>query len=251
VAKLNVLFLAALSAAPALAADLPATLQWSQRVELAAPASGVVQAVNVNVGDRVKKGQTLLTLDAAAYSAGVAEARAEVVSAEEEARDAKRNLDRVQELYNRTVIALTELEQAQVRQVRANTQVDGAKAKLAAHQKQLRDAAVRAPFDALVLVRQVEPGQAVASQFQPQTLFTLARAGEMVARGKASLAQVEKLKVGDAVTVEVNRQSYAGKIKTLGLEPVGEKGEIGYPVDVLFAVKEVLRAGTPATLKLP
>lgn len=250
-AKRKALFLAMLIAAPALAADLPATLQWSQRVELAAPASGVVQAVHVNVGDRVKKGQTLLTLDAAAYSAGVAEAQAEVVRAEEEARDAKRNLDRVQELYNRTVIALTELEQAQVRQVRAKTQVDGAKAKLAANQKQLRDAAVRAPFDALVLVRQAEPGQTVASQFQPQTLFALARAGEMVARGKASLAQVEKLKVGDAVTVEVNKQSYSGKIKTLGLEPVGEKGDVGYPVDVLFSTKEVLRAGTPATLKLP
>jgi len=253
VVRFSVLSLAALIAVPAAAADLPATLQWSQRVELAAPASGVVQAVHVSVGDRVKKGQALVTLDAAAYSAGVAEAKAEVVRAEEEERDAKRNLDRVQELYNRTVIALTELEQAQVRQVRAKSQLDGARAKLAANLKQLRDAVVRAPFDALVLARQAEPGQAVASQLQPQPLIVIARAGEMVARGKASLAQVEKLKTGQNVSVEVAQKSYGGKIRTLGLEPVadkaGEKGE--YLIEVVFPVQEVLRAGTPATIKLP
>jgi RND family efflux transporter MFP subunit len=249
VGKLQVLFLAGVIVTPAAAADLPATLPWSQRVELAAPASGVVQAVRVNIGDRVKKGQVLVTLDAAAYSAGVAEAKAEVARAEEEARDAKRNLDRVQELYDRTVIALTELEQAQLRQVQAKTQLDRAKAKLAANQKQLRDAAVRAPFDGVVLVRQVEPGQAVASQLQPQPLIVLARSGEMLARAKASLAQVEKLKPGQTVSVEVAQKSYSGKIGTLGLEPVGDKGE--YLVEVVFPVQEALRAGAPATLKLP
>lgn len=247
-AKSYLAFLA-LVAAPAIAADLPASLQWSQRVELAAPASGVVQTVNVNVGDRVRKGQVLVALDAAVYSAGVAEARADVTRAQEEEREAKRNLDRIQELYNRTVISTSELEQAQIQQVRAKTHLDGAKAKLAANQQQLRDAAVRAPFDGLVLARQVEPGQAVASQLQPQTLIVLARAGEMVARAKASLAQVEKLKSGQTVSVEVAQKSYSGKIKTLGLEPVGDKGE--YLVDVVFPIQEVLRAGTPATVKIP
>lgn len=247
--KLHIWFGAALIAAPAMAADLPATLQWSQRVELGAAASGVVQAVHANVGDRVKKGQVLVALEPGTYNAGVAEAKAEVVRAEDEARDAKRNLARVQELYDRTVIALTELEQAQVRDVRAKSQVDGAKAKLAASQQQLRDATVRAPFDALVLARQVEPGQAVASQLQPQSLIVVARAGEMVARGRATLAQIDKLKSGQAVSVEVGQKSYSGKVKALGLEPVGDKGE--YVVEVVFPVQETLRAGTPAVIKLP
>jgi RND family efflux transporter MFP subunit len=243
------MLLGALATAPVLAADLPATLQWSQRVELAAPVSGVVQAVSVNVGDRVKSGQTLVALDAASYRAGVAEAQADVARAEEEARDAKRNLDRVQELYNRTVIALTELEQAQVRNVRAKSQLESARAKLVGNQKLLRDSAVRAPFDGVVLARQVEPGQAVASQLQPQTLIVLARAGEMIARGSVSLAQMDKLEAGQTVTVEVASKRYQGKIKTLGLEPQGGKGE--YLVEVLFPVQETLRAGTPAAIQLP
>lgn len=233
------------------AADAPAVLQWSQRVELSTPVSGVVQTVQANVGDRVKKGQVLLTLDAATYQANVAETQAVVSRAKEEEVDAKRNLDRVQELFNRTVISTSELEQAQTRHVRAKAGVMEAQARLTRTQKGLGDATLRAPFDALVLARQVEPGQTVASQLQPQTLFVLARANEMIARAKVSLAQVEKMKAGDAVTVQVNQQSYNGKVKTLGLEPVGEKNETGYLLDVLFPVKDVLRAGTPAVVKLP
>ena len=232
------------------AADVPGTLQWSQRVALSPPVSGVVRSVHAGVGDRVKKGQVLLTLDAGMAQAGVSESHAEVARLKEEEQDAKRNLDSVQELYNRTVISTSELEQAQTRHVRAKAGLNETRARLTRSQKLLDDATLRAPFDALVVVRQVEPGQTVASQFQPQTLLVLARANEMIARAKISLAQVEKMKAGESVTVQVGQQTYMGKVQTLGLEPVGEKEEAGYLLDVLFTVKGVLRAGTPAVLKL-
>lgn len=233
------------------AADVQGSLQWSQRVELSTPASGSVRSVAVNVGDRVKKGQTLLTLDAAAQQAGVSEAQAAVTRIREEEQDAKRHLDRTQELYNRTVISMSELETAQTRLAKTKAAHAEAQSRLAAQQKYLGDTGLRAPFDGLVLARQVEPGQTVSSQFQPQTLIVLARAGEMIARAHVALAQVEKLKVGDPVLVSVGGQSYNGKIKSLGMEPVNDKSGSGYAVDVLIPVKDLLRAGTPATLRLP
>ena len=157
--------------APVWAADVPAVLQWSQRVALSTPVSGVVQTVRANVGEQVKKGQVLATLDATAYQASVAESEGAVARVKEEAQDAKRNLDRVQELYKRTVISTSELETAQTRYVRAKAQLNEAQARLTLTRKRLGDATLRAPFDALVLERQAEPGQTVASQFLPQTLF--------------------------------------------------------------------------------
>ena len=247
------LFLTALHT-PAWALDVPAQLQWSQRVALSTSVSGIVQGVHASVGERVKKGQVLATLDASGYQAQVAESQAVIARTKEEQLDAKRNLDRVDELYKRTVISTSELEAAQTRHVRATAQLNEVQALLRRAQKTLGDATLRAPFDALILTRQVEPGQIVASQFQPQALFVVARAGEMMARAKLNLAQIETLKIGDVLSVEVNKQSYRGKVKTLGLEPVGEKdgkGDSGYPVEVLFAVRDVLRAGTPAVIKLP
>ncbi len=233
------------------AADAPAVLQWSHRVELSAPVSGVVHAVNVDVGDLVKKGQVLLTLDGAIYQSRVAEIQASIIRLEAEAAEAKRDLLRVQELYARTVVATADLDQAKLRNTRTESMLAEARANLRQNQKVFDDTTMRAPFDAVVVVRQVEAGMSVAAGLQPQILLILAKSGEMLARLYLPATQLDKLKVGQAVTVATVGQTYTGKIKALGLEPSKQGGDANYQVDVTFASKEQLRAGAAATVKLP
>jgi len=233
------------------AADLQAVLQWSHRVELSSPVSGVVHAVNVEAGDQVKKGQILLTLDAAIYQAKVAENQAAITRLLAETAEAKRDLDRVQELYARTVVATAELDQTRLRLTRAESMLAEARASLRQNQKIQDDSVIRAPFDAVVILRQAEPGMSVAAGLQPQILLVLAKSGEMLARLQLSAAQIEKLKVGQAVTVVTGGKNYTGKIKSLGLEPVKLKDESGYPLDVLFSTTEQMRAGIAAVVKIP
>lgn len=233
------------------AADEPATLQWSHRVELSAPVSGVVRAVNVDVGEQVKKGQVLLMLDGAIYQARVAETQASITRLAAEVEEARRDLVRVQELYARTVVATADLDQAKLRLTRAESLLAEARAILRQHQKVLDDTIVRAPFDAVVVVRQVEPGMSVAAGLQPKMLLVLAKSGEMLARLHVAAAQIDKLKIGQTVTVATGGKSYAGKIQTLGLEPGKHEGDSTYAVDVSFASKEQFRAGAAAVVKLP
>lgn len=233
------------------AADVPAVLHWSHRVELSTPVSGTVQAVNVEAGDQVKKGQVLLTLDSTLYLAKVSESQAVLTRHAEEAAEAKRDLDRVQELYNRTVISTSELDQAKSRNAKSQAMAIEARERLKQNRKGLNDASMRAPFDALVIARQVEPGQIVAAGLQPQTLLVLAKSGEMLARMRLSEAQIDKLKAGQSVTVTAGGQDYPGKIKNVGLELVKVKDEAAYLVDAIFSPKSQLRAGTAATVKLP
>jgi len=233
------------------AADMQATLQWSQRVELSTPVSGVVQAVNVEVGDLVKKGQILLTLDNTAYLARVAENKSEVTRLNAEVEEAKRDMARVQELYHRTVVSTTDLDQAKLRMVQSQSMLAEARARLRQNQKALDDTTLRAPFDAVVVIRQAEPGLSVAAGLKPQMLLTLARSGQMIARTHLSSQQMDNLKTGQALTVNIAGINYAGKIKTLGLEAIKINEESVYPVDVVFANKEPLRAGSPALVKLP
>jgi RND family efflux transporter MFP subunit len=233
------------------AAEIPATLQWSQRVELSSPVSGVVQAVNVEVGDLVKKGQALLSLDSTASQARVAENQSQITRLNAEMEEDKRNLDRVQELHERTVVATAELDQAKLKWITSQSRLSEARARLRQNQKVLEDATIRAPFDAVVVLRQAEPGLSVAAGLQPQMLLTLARSGEMIARMYLSPTQVGNLKIGQTVTVSVAETNYNGKIKTLGLEPIKIKEESMYPVDVVFQNKKPLRAGTQAQVKLP
>jgi RND family efflux transporter MFP subunit len=246
-----ILLMAALCPQALWAAEIQATLQWSQRVELSTPVSGVVQAGNVEVGDTVKRGQVLLTLDSTTYQARVAENQSELTRLNAEAEEAQRDLDRVQELYQRTVVSTTDLDQAKLRLVKSQSAISEARARLRQNQKALDDSSLRAPFDAVVVLRQAEPGQSVAAGLQPQMLLTLARSGEMIARTLLSSPQMGQLKTGQKLTVNVAGTTYAGKIKSLGMEPVSIKDQWVYPVDVIFSSRESLRAGTPALVNLP
>lgn len=233
------------------AADIQATLQWSQRVELSTPVPGNVQAVNVEVGDMVKKGRVLLSLDSTAYQARVAESRSEITRLNAEAEEDKRDLERVTELHDRTVASTTELDQARLKLVRSQSALAGARARLQQNQKALDDTSLRAPFDAVVVLRQAEPGLSVASGLQPQMLLTLARSGEMIARMHLTSPQMDKLKTGQTVTVSVAGKSHTGKIRTMGLEPIKINEELVYPVDVVFPSRGSLRAGAMALVELP
>ena len=245
------MLLLVLNAPAVLATDVAAVLQWSQRLEMALPVSGVVQSVSVNAGDSVKKGQPLLKLDATVLDARLAESRAAAGRYKEELAEARRDLERVQELYNRTVIATTELDQAKLRHARAKGLYEEALARLRQEGKNLEDTVMRAPFDAYVLAREVEPGQVVASGLKPQTLLVLAKAGEMLARFKLYDTQIGQFKPGQALTVEAGGEIYSGKIRVIGLEPLPGKDEAVYPVDVVFYPKTLMRAGTPVKVRLP
>lgn len=243
-----------LAAAAVQAAEVPAVLQWSQRVELSTPVSGVVQAVNVKPGERVRKGQALLQLDGRIYTGRVEEAAAAVARQKGEADEAQRDLKRVQELYDRSVISTTELDQAKLRQARAAAQLREARARHKQEAQSRADSILRAPFDALVVARLAEPGQAVAAGLQPQPLLALAKAGEMIARAQVSEEQLNTLKAGQEVNVAVGQLRFRGQIATLGLEPAArdKSGAPLYALEVLFATGDkVLRAGGQALLTLP
>lgn len=241
----------ALGLPAAQAAEVEAVLQWVQRVELSTPVSGVVQSVDVQPGQGVKQGQELLALDSRVYRAKVAESAAAVERLKAEAAEAKRNLDRVQELYNRTVISTSELDQGKLRDARSRAMLAEGEARLRLDESRLEETVLRAPFDAVVLARNAEPGQAVAAGLQPQTLLVVAKSGEMQARAKLDANQLGKVRAGQAVTVSVSGKSYPGRVKAVGMEPVAAPGGMFYPLDVVFPVREPLRAGMAATLKLP
>lgn len=142
-------------------------------VELTTRVSGVVDTVLVKRGQQVKKGTVLLRLDDAVLRARVDEASAELARAEADAAEARRDFDRAQELYTRTVSSTSELDQATTRQARAQADVGVARARLDIAQKNLADAELKAPFDARVTAIPGLPGSVVAADCQPRPLVVL------------------------------------------------------------------------------
>lgn len=147
---------------------------WAaERVELTTRVSGVVEEVLVKPGQRVKKGAVLLRLDKTVLQAQLDEATAEQARADADEEDARRELERAEELFNRTVSSASELEAATLRHARAKAALSGANARRVIAQKNLADAELKAPFNGVVKSVPGGPGTVVTADCQPKTLVIL------------------------------------------------------------------------------
>lgn len=142
-------------------------------VELSTRVSGVVEAVLVRPGQRVQKGALLLRLDRTVLQARLAEAEAEHARAEADEADAKRESERAQELFDRTVSSTTELEAATLRHARARAALAAAAARRTIARKDLSDTELRAPFAGTVKAVPGGPGTVIAADCQPKPLVLL------------------------------------------------------------------------------
>ena len=148
---------------------------WSAgRVELTTRVPGVVEEVMVAAGQHVKKGDVLVRLNTVVYEARVKEAQAEVERSRVDEEDARKDRDRAEELYKRTVSSTTELDTARLKHARAKAELMAADAHLTIAQKNLADAVLRAPFNGVVAERPAEPGM-VTTECQSRTLIILSR----------------------------------------------------------------------------
>ena len=126
-------------------------------MDLSAPLSGIVASVQAQPGQTVDTGALLLGLDPVPYKAQVAKARAETDRLAKEA-DAKRELERAQELYARAVTATTELDAARLKHARASAALAAVQARLERACWQLAQTELRAPSPALILERRAPSG---------------------------------------------------------------------------------------------
>ncbi|MDZ7663511.1 efflux RND transporter periplasmic adaptor subunit [Thiohalophilus sp.] len=233
-----------------MAADYEARLEWERRVELGTPVQGVITEVRAQTGQRVEAGDVLVQLDDRGFRANVSKAHTRLQSLEAVREEARRERDRAEELYDRTVLSDHELQVAlnDARQTEAD--YAAARAALVQARLNLEYSAVRAPFDALVINVQAAQGQTVINDLQPVTLVTVADANSMIARAELSEGQVEPLELGQAATVRIGGREHIGRIKSIGLEPV--EGSDRYAVAVSFPQEgQRYRVGQTATIELP
>ena len=158
------------------------------QVDVGTEVSGTIESVVIDYNDHVSAGQVLAQLDTAKLDAQVLQSKAALASArarvnEMEATVVETRLksERCKRLAENSLCSREDLDTAQAAHLRAQAQeadarakVAEAAAKLSLDETDLGKAVIRAPIDAIVLERQVEPGQTVAASLQTPVLFTLA-----------------------------------------------------------------------------
>ena len=232
-----------------------AVLQWSQRVELGTPLSGVIIDVRVQSGEKVAKGAVLVQLDDQVLLSRVASAQASLQHQEEHYKESQRELKRTTELYNRTLISDHDLQVAKNNEVQAKAEFEKARTALVQAKNNLQYSKVRAPFNALILERNAEVGKVISAELKPEALLVIAESDRMLARIYVDASKLGVLTKGQSAQVRVNDQSFSGTIKAISLEPTADKNSNNaarYAVDIEFSVSDkILRAGLKASVDLP
>ena len=132
----------------------------ARRAELAFAVAGRVARVAVEVGDTVRRGQVLATLDLQPLTAQLAAARGDLARVEAQVVELRQRLERVRRAQASGAVSGGEFGavQAELAAAEAAQRAAGAQRDVAAWS--LEQATLRAPIDGTVASRLVEPGQA-------------------------------------------------------------------------------------------
>jgi RND family efflux transporter MFP subunit len=234
------------------AEELPAKLDWAELHYASVPVNGFVDAVLVQVGQRVNKGDKLLQLNTTILSARVKQARANVASLRPTLADAKRAYHDAQSLYEQTVLSDVELQKAKMAFDIASAKLNAAEAQLTINKAKLSRAAQYSPWDGWVIERHLETGQMIAGDVRSQPLIILARGDDMVAVAYVSAEKRKHLAVGQSLEVRYQNKLHRGKIQSMAVMPRSATDN-SYAVRVVFQVDPavMLRPGESASVVLP
>jgi RND family efflux transporter MFP subunit len=227
--------------APVTRGDLASTLtvagefQPYQEVELHAKVSGYIRRINVDIGDRVKSGQVIATLEVPELNAQVAGSQAEVkhsqseiARAQSEVTLAEANYTAIHAAYTRLaeaakrrpgLVAEQELDDSRAKDADAQAKINVAKAALDATQEQLgvskadnqrvqsleNYSVVTAPFTGVITMRYADVGSLIqagtTSNTQSMPVVKVAQSDLLRLRMPVPEEDVPFIKIGGDVQI--------------------------------------------------
>lgn len=208
----------AVTLAPVESKTLPHVLSVSgpvaafQEMQLGVELSGLrITALNVDVGQSVRKGQVLLSLDHRALDANLAQARASL-------QVAQANYKRAQTLADSKLVSVADVDSLRA-------QLAQAQASEATAQLQRDFADLRAPENGVISTRLVQAGQVVSAGSE---LLGLIRDNRLEWRAQLGEAQLARVHVGDAVRIDYQGAQVQGKIRAVspGVDTQSRTGTI-------------------------
>lgn len=190
--------------------------------------TGRIAVIDVDIGDRVKRGQRLLALDTGVLQPQVERAAAALEQARAEAALAAADWRRAQGVAPSGALSQEVIEQRRSRLATAEAQVAAAEAQLAEMRARLTRMTLRAPADGLILARAAEVGQIVQPGGTP--LLRMAERGEVELRGQAAEQDLPRLAVGQEAVVQLTGidREHRGRVRLLGasIDPNTRLGEV-------------------------
>jgi RND family efflux transporter MFP subunit len=135
------------------------TLNFNKKSTLAAQNSGVVKSVNFELGDKVKKGKTLVQIDADVLNAQIRALRANLKVARDEQKNSSKDYLRYKKLLDSKSITQKEYDDALLKSNSSSGNVKALEANLKELQIQSYKKSIKAPFYGVIVEKNINLGE--------------------------------------------------------------------------------------------
>ena len=186
---------------------------WQEAV-IGSESNGLrLSEVRVNVGDVVKKGETLAVFASDTVRADVEQARAVLQEAQANASAAKADADRARNLRSSGALSEQQVTQYLTTESTARARVASAQATLAQQQLRLRYATVVAPDSGIISARSATVGAVIGPGTE---MFRMIRQGRLEWRAEVTSNDLGRIKPGMRAQVRAaSGVEISGKVRTV------------------------------------
>lgn len=229
--------------------ELAGTVAAEKSSAVSSRVMAMVTAVHVALGDEVRAGQTLISIDPSAAEGQVAQARGGLAQAEAALTLARRNHERYQALAASQSASELELDMARTQFEQAQGAVEQARGGVAAASSVARESRVVAPFAGRVAARLVEVGD-LASPGRPLVMIESQTGRRLVVAVPETIAVAAALTPGATLAVALDARPDLGEIAghVAEVSPGPDPATHAYTVKIDLPVTDIAAGAAGRTL---
>ena len=210
------------------------TIEPVTSVQVGTQVSGIVSKLYVDYNSVVKAGQVIAELDRTNLISELESATAQLRSAESDLEYQKTNHERYKNLYDKGLVSANEYEKARLTYHQSEQTVTQRRENVKKARTNLGYATITSPIDGVVLSKEVEEGQTVASSFNTPTLFNIAQdLTQMRVIADVDEADIGEVREGQRVSFTVDAfpsMVFEGSVQQVRQEATTESNVVTYEV---------------------
>ncbi len=176
------------------------TIEAVKSANISTRLMGYVSKVNVKIGDRVKKGDILLSINSADLKAKKGQINAQIIQAQSYFTNAKKDYERFTQLFKENSASQKELDNITTHYEQAKAGLDAAKQMQKEIDANLAYADIKAPFNGVITGKMIDNGD-LANPGIP--LLSLENTHNYLVKTYVNENQIDKINKGGAVNLKI------------------------------------------------